>query len=134
MATRSTITLSTPEGYDTIYCHWDGYTSHVGKKEHYNTLEDVKELIALGSLSSLDKRLEPEDGVDHSFDKPANNTTVAYHRDRGEGTAPSIMHYSQLFQLYANKEDYNYVFENGEWLLLIKENRLPALMSYATKN
>lgn len=137
MATRSTITLSTPEGYDTIYCHWDGNLNHVGKilKKHYNTLEKVQELIALGALSSLDKNVEPEDDVDHSFDMPANDTTVAYYRDRGEGTSPSIMHYAQLFQLYDNKEDYNYIFEDDSWHLLVKkDNDVYALELYNTKD
>jgi len=137
MATRSTITLSTPQGYDTIYCHWDGHTSDVGKilKNHYSTLEKVQELIALGALSSLDRNIEPEDDVDHSFDKPANGTTVAYHRDRGEGTEPSISHYDHLAELYDNGEDYNYVFEDDEWHLLDKQDHdVYVIKPYSTKD
>lgn len=125
MATRSTITLSTPEGYDSIYCHWDGYPSHVGKmlKKYYDTEDKVKELIALGSISSLDKKIAPDEGDKHSFCHPAKNVTVAYHRDRGEGAFPSIAHYETLYQVHMEGEEYNYVFEDGEWKLLEEENR-----------
>ena len=41
MATRSTITLSTTDdGYDSIYCHWDGAPSYEGSQVLgvYNTM------------------------------------------------------------------------------------------------
>lgn len=124
MATRSTITLSTPEGYDSIYCHWDGAPSHNGVVlfENYDTEEKVKELIALGSISSLNKYAKPEGGDKHSFCHPAKNITVAYHRDRGEGSSPSIAKYDTLDQVYSEGEDYNYMFEDGEWFLVTKND------------
>ena len=134
MATRSTITLATPKGYDSIYCHYDGYPSHVGKilKQYYNTEDKVKELIALGSLSSLDKHLAPEEGVKHTWDKPASDVTVAYHRDRGEDTLPNVKYYDTLYQVYWNGEEYNYVFEDGEWKLLVEENYRGVLKPFNT--
>ena len=135
-STRSTITLSTPEGYETIYCHWDGHPSSNGKilLDHYDTEDKVKELIALGSLSTLNKKIAPEEGDKHSFCHPAKNVTVAYYRDRGEGTYPSIMHYDQLIQLQANREDFNYVFEDGEWWLLDSEGGTFCLKPFNTIN
>ena len=122
MATRSTITLSTEKGYKSIYCHWDGHPSNNGKilLEHYDTEDKVKELIALGSLSTLDKKTAPDEGDKHSFCHPAKNVTVAYHRDRGEGSKPSITHYEALYSVYEEGEEYNYMFEDGEWYLLNK--------------
>lgn len=122
MATRSTITLSTEDGYKSIYCHWDGAPSNNGKilLEHYDTEEKVKALIALGSLSSLDKKIAPNEGDKHSFCKPAKNVTVAYHRDRGEGNKPIIAHYEALYSVYEEGEEYNYMFEEGEWYVVTK--------------
>ena len=136
MATRSTITLHTPEGYDSIYCHWDGHTSDVGHtlKTHYNTLSRVKALIALGSLSSLCKNLEPEDGVSHSFDHPASEVTVAYHRDRGEGSKPDILKFETLLEVATHGEEYNYVFQDDEWCLAVKKSNVAFLVPYNTKD
>ena len=122
MATRSTITLSNADNYDSIYCHWDGAPSHNGQilLEHYDTEEKVKELIALGSISSLNKYVKPAVGDKHSFCHPAKNVTVAYHRDRGEGIA--IAKYHSLYQVYEEGEEYNYMFEEGQWYLVTKKD------------
>ena len=67
MGTRSRIGVVNPDDSITsIYCHWDGYPEHhlpilTG---HYTTEDKAADLIALGSLSSL----EPEIGVRHNFD------------------------------------------------------------------
>lgn len=121
MATRSTITLSLPDSYDSIYCHWDGAPSYNGKMllEHYNTEEKVKELIALGSISSLNKYVKPAEGDKHSYCHPAKNVTVAYHRDRGEGLV--ISKYHALYSIYEEGEEYNYMFEDGEWYIVTKK-------------
>lgn len=72
MGTQSHITVEhEKDKFKTIYCHWDGYPSHVGKvlDNHYNTLSKAVELVSLGDMSSLDTTLE---------------TSEFYHRDRGE--------------------------------------------------
>jgi hypothetical protein len=124
MATRSTISLKTESGYSTIYCHWDGYPSHTGRllKEHYDTQEKAEELIKLGSLSYLRKFVKPGDGVSHTFDEPATDVTVAYCRDRMEGVVPHISGYEDINSVYQDGEEYNYVFEDGKWWLVTKEN------------
>jgi hypothetical protein len=124
MSTNSTITLSVSDGYDSIYCHWDGNPKHVGKMlfDHYNTEKKVKELIALGSISSLCKHIKPEEGVRHTFYDPADDVTIAYHRDRGEGSSPSIAMCHTLDQVYDTGEEYNYMFENDEWHLVTKKD------------
>lgn len=56
MSTRSVIAIrNTANDYDVIYAHWDGYPEHNGVllRDHYNTLEKARELIALGDLSVL---------------------------------------------------------------------------------
>lgn len=124
MSIRSTITLSTKDGYKSIYCHYDGYLAGVGTMltKHYNTQEKVEELIALGSLSSLNKRIAPSADEKHTWEKPVNDVTVAYHRDRGESLV--ISEYETLQELSRDPEDYNYLFENDNWYLL----RFPSSM------
>lgn len=98
MSTRSTISIETPEGIRSIYCHFDGSLEYVGSilKEHYNTPEKINALINLGSISSLGKDLD---------------STVAYHRDRKEPLR--IEQVSFLGNISA--QDYNYVFKDGVW-------------------
>lgn len=124
MATRSTISLKTEDGYNTIYCHWDGYPSHNGKllQDHYNTQERVEELIALGSISSLRKHIKPVEGIPHTFEKPAEDITVVYYRDRQEGNEPIIVHHEELRTVYDEGEQYNYVFVDGIWCLIKNDN------------
>ncbi len=90
MATRSFIIIANPKGdYTGIYCHFDGYPSYVGRllSEHYRTKGKARELIRLGSLSSLGERAAPINPAAHTFDNKEDGTTVAYHRDRGEACA-----------------------------------------------
>ena len=55
MATRSLIALDNGSVYTSIYCHWDGYLSGVGRTllENYTDINDVEELLELGDLSTL---------------------------------------------------------------------------------
>ena len=72
MSTRSRIAIEKQDGtVESIYCHFDGYLSHNGEilQEHYSTKEKMEKLIELGDISKL---------------KDTPETTVAYHRDRGE--------------------------------------------------
>ena len=87
MATRSFIITPTGDSlFRGVYCHWDGYPEGVGATlaEHYTDDEKIDRLVKLGSLSSLGSLVEPAAGQTHTFASPADNTTVAYHRDRGE--------------------------------------------------
>jgi len=92
MSTRSIIAIKNPDmTVSGVYCHFDGYPSGVGSIlfEHYQDEENVKELIALGALSSLGERISPNPDNEHSFDNPVDGVTVAYHRDRGEELRPA---------------------------------------------
>jgi len=56
MGTRSNIAIQNTDGtVEMQYCHWDGYISHNGKIlfENYTTEEQVRELLAMGTISSL---------------------------------------------------------------------------------
>lgn len=90
MATRSTISVKTPEGHFLqVYCHRDGYPQHQMPilTEHYNTLEKALELVKGGDMSYLAP--DPSKPEGHSYDTPVKGHVVYYGRDRGEtGTEP----------------------------------------------
>jgi hypothetical protein len=108
MATRSRIAIENQDGSVTsIYCHWDGYTSGVGKtlEKWYTTQEKVEALIELGDISSLD--MTPM-------------STVAYARDRGEDLNQTTYdNVPTLFESGFNiGVEYIYCFtKDGRWLV-----------------
>lgn len=120
MSTRSSIAIVEANGeVKSVYCHHDGYPECNGRilLEHYNTEEKVRDLIALGSLSSLGARVAPERDEAHSFDNPVMDVTVAYHRDRDEplemSNHKSLKDFGEnLIMLGA---EYAYVWKNGTW-------------------
>lgn len=106
MATRSKIAIKNQNGtVDAIYCHWDGYPEHNGTilQDCYDTEQSVRELLALGDLSSLGKTLQ---------------STVAYHRDKGEQYS-GVGQYMDTARLLASSSEcgaeYVYLFENDKW-------------------
>lgn len=118
MATRSTIAVVNPDNtVDQIYCHWDGYIDNNGKilLEHYTDYNKIKELIDLGSISQLEKNVNPST-ESHAFNNAEPDVVVAYHRDRGEDK--HINHFNTLTEFYDEYqgEEFNYLW-NGEWLV-----------------
>ena len=108
MATRSNIAIENQDGtVSAIYCHYDGYIDGVGKKlyENYTTKEKMEQLITLGDISSLGENKE---------------TTVAYHRDRGE-KLEEPMQYKTVelyFDDFDGGGDYLYCFTlDGQFLV-----------------
>lgn len=140
MSTNALIGIEEKDGsVKTIYCHFDGYLTWVGRilLESYNTEDRVRELLSLGDISSLGESTEPsmvvsEYGFDYiadkrfqALDKPTQNMmkgedhfhTTAYHRDRGEAwddVKPVI--YPSIDQI--EKQEFTYVFVPGKgWLV-----------------
>jgi hypothetical protein len=114
MGTRSTIAIQNANGTVTgIYCHWDGYLSHNGRilQENYTTEAEVRELLALGDLSSLGANI----GEQTDFSAPADGQCVAYGRDRGETgiEAKTFESYAELIEQMG--QEYDYLFANGVW-------------------
>lgn len=61
MGTRSTISIESSNGaVSTVYCHWDGYLSGVGRtlNRSYSSREQAEQLIAGGDMSSLYDELD----------------------------------------------------------------------------
>ena len=116
MSTRSAIIMKTDQGYAGIYCHHDGYEEGVGQTllDHYKDERKVAELIALGDISVLGKRVTPIGP--HSFNNKEDDTTVAYHRDRGEEKSGPIIGATAKEVAYEiGHNGYCYVFEDGNW-------------------
>ena len=114
MGTRSTIAIQNANGTFTgIYCHWDGYVSHNGKilAENYTTEAKVRELIALGDLSSLGELI----GSRQNFDDPVKGTCIAYGRDRNETGVDAVTFdsYAELLRKIGQEYDYLYVPGKG---------------------
>lgn len=119
MATRSRIAIENPNGEVTsIYCNWDGYFEGVGETlhKHFNEREKVEALIALGDISFLEENLGPVPG--HSFETPAEKTTVAYHRDRGDDFHQEKHISAKSFFTSGIKDvQYGYLFtKEGKWM------------------
>lgn len=120
MATRSTIWLKESEDkFIGIYYHFDGYLDGNGKIlfKHYKELDKVKELIALGAISSLGKEVKTKS--EHSFENPEKDITVAYCRDRGEK-----FHQFSTFciaGMIKDFEEYNYLYQDGKWFLIRRD-------------
>jgi len=124
MPTRSTIwatiAVEHEDGQITcVYCHHDGYYEGVGKTllNHYNTLEQVEALIALGNIFVLDTSIDCPAG--HSFNSRIDRYTVFYGRDRGEENQHGKL-YDGGFDEYVEAfgecgEDYSYLFRDGQW-------------------
>ncbi len=113
MGTRSNIGIENAnETITYIYCHWDGYKKHVGQTllSHYQSPEKIRELMALGDLSSLG----PEIGMQHNFDEHVSNWCTAYGRDRAEEKVEART--SSLEDLIENREEFLYVYRlDGKW-------------------
>lgn len=121
ISTRSNIAKKIGEdAYLTIYCHADGYLTYNGAMllDNYNTPERVDALLALGDLSTLQEKLEPDPNSPHSFDynERQKGVTVAYGRDRGDSeTEARVFSLAQLNN-ESNWTEYVYIFdENNKW-------------------
>lgn len=117
MSTNSTIAVKTDNGYEAIYCHWDGYPSYMYPmlRDYYGTEERAKALISFGDASSIGKRLVPSQDSGHSYESPEEDVCVFYHRDRGEEFSAGF--YNLVGVL--SSQFYAYIFEDGYWHVYI---------------
>lgn len=118
MGTRSTISIKLPKNKTglSIYCHWDGYLSNNGKLlvEHYCDTGLVRNLIKLGSLSSLAERCDLPCLLPHDYETPCEGFTVAYGRDRGEQDVAAKRFTGDLPEA-AQDEEHNYLWDGEQW-------------------
>lgn len=112
MSTNSYIGILNPDkSVDMIYCHWDGYPEYNGRilKQYYNTEKKVRELLALGDLSVLDKEI----GEKQDFDNPDRDKgwCLAYGRDRGESDTEAQRRVNVEHAKQGAHGDYLYIFD-----------------------
>jgi hypothetical protein len=119
MGTRSRIGVMHGDNCKFVYCHWDGYLDYNGKllQEHYDSSQ-ANHIVALGDISSLRKNFEIPEGVEHSFEKPQDDITVFYGRDRGEKNV-DFRTDDSFAKFLERVEDcgaeYYYIMKDGEW-------------------
>jgi hypothetical protein len=119
MGTRSRIGVMHGNNCKSVYAHWDGYLDYNGRilQENYDSSK-ANHLVALGDLSSLKPEVFIPEGTEHSFEKPAENITVFYGRDRGEtGTEwKTTSTFEEFIQLCDDcGAEYYYIMKDGEW-------------------
>ena len=117
MATRSNIAYKDEDGkIVSIYSHWDGYPECNGVilTEHYTSLDKIKALVALGSISSLGAELGDKQDFDNK-DSQKDEWTLAYHRDRGEQLV--ISKYNDIPSWIDDMEEYAYLWDGNDWLV-----------------
>ncbi|MDR3185330.1 MAG: hypothetical protein LBU04_00745 [Christensenellaceae bacterium] len=77
--------------YTGIYCHWDCELFSCGELllKHYSDREKLNVLLALGNLSTLGSRIEPDLNFEHGFeyDLRQPDVCVFYGRERGDADA-----------------------------------------------
>ena len=116
MATRSNIAIKRGNKITSVYCHWDGYPAHNGEmlRRYYTDTMKIRQLIELGSISSLRKEV----GAKQDFDDKStqhDDWTLAYHRDRGEELV--ISEYDNIPDWIDDMEEYAYLWNGIEWLV-----------------
>ena len=102
MSTNSTIGIRRIDGTESrIYCHWDGYIEGVGitLQIYYNSAELIEQLLKLGNLSSLDKKIIPDS--ENNFDNGVKDACLPY-TVRGEKWEQVPV---------TQREEYNYTFD-----------------------
>ena len=124
-----------------VYCHSDGYISGVGHTllAYYNSYERANAIIALGGLSALHNNLdplpeapeayfigqgEPEIIKTHSYDRPQEGVTIAYHRDRKEKLQKQTYVSLEDFYEKGDLQRYNYLFKDGKWHVRMEQLRV----------
>lgn len=123
MSTRSTIAILRADNtVSQIFCHWDGYLSHNGVLLYlnYQDTQKVEKLIALGSVSSLDKEVDIPVGSKHNYSNRVEGITTFYGRDRGEEDVGPV-HFESLaeYKKEGDFQGYDYLFNESEatWYL-----------------
>ena len=114
MSTNANIAVKTSKGYETIYCHNDGYPSYMFPmlRDYYGTQERAEALVSFGDASVIDKRLVPSQDSGHCFNNREEDVCVFYNRDRGEDYSKTV--YETKEQLL-KAQFYTYIYEDGQW-------------------
>ena len=127
MSTTCTIGLQEENGrIRAIGCWCDGCGNEMWARliRNYNTPAHIRQLLDLGNIHWLGARLAPNPGERHDFIEPADEVTLAYHRDAGEELVPA-REFRDIDEYLNWAEDgkrnsfsgYIYLFDGQEWLI-----------------
>lgn len=120
MSMRSYIAKRVGEDqYLTIFCHYNGYPDDNGEilVKYYNTPDRLDQLLALGDLHSLGKRIAPDPNYPHNSTHPQKGVTIAYQRDEGMTNCGAvIMSLDELNDWLSDGVEYSFVYDQGNWL------------------
>ncbi len=106
MGTSATISMNINGVAKAMYCNFDGYPSHTGitLKQSYTDDESIKELIAGGSCSRLDKDINEIERYNH-------------------GNTGLYMSYKSLEEMYKKRPETSYYYHwDGNCWNLVTEN------------
>ena len=81
MSTRSMIAVQDADGACyAVYCHFDGYVSHMGKMltTYFNSDEKAADLVNEGELSAIDVSAENEVVLEH-FEEDFDKREIEYY-------------------------------------------------------
>lgn len=129
MSTRSLIAKQLPDGkIKSIYCHSDGYPSHVGMvlKRSYNTDERIDQLIAMGWLSQLYDRISHTDHVpvckECKHPLFPEDITMPYYLGKLRGNELRIDEFDNVNDFLCTDiwNEYKYLYINGVWHIEIE--------------
>lgn len=129
ISTRSSIGIKYKDGtIKDIYCHYDGYLEYNGQMlyYYYRNIEKIQELIDLGDISSLNKKLNPDPNFKHGFEYEdrQEDIVVAYGRDRGESNI-SCKSYNNIEDYKKNLleswKEYSYLYDEDKekWIVSV---------------
>jgi len=114
MGTRSRIGIELSDNsIMSVYCHWDGYPSCNGRilREHYTTVEKVRELIDGGNISALHTNAGWKN-------ETLPETGPLYYTMRGESieqNEPRVD--NNIVEFLNDGEEYAYIFNRfNEWI------------------
>lgn len=130
MATRSNIGILHADGSgEMVYCHWDGYPSHNGAKllERYQDVSKIRELINLGSLSTLGAEIGKKHDFDtHGKDMQSEKWCLFYGRDRGEDQVSAIK-FKNVNEVLGKSvmEEYLYLYSEAEGIWYYSDHGSP---------
>lgn len=104
-----------------IYNHWDGYPSWVGKLllENYSDPVKARALVDLGDVSVLAPSLGTAEDIalGHSFNNPREGVSVFYGRDRGEDGVDACL--CSIDEVKNNpSQEYDYYFDGENWFVI----------------
>ena len=109
MSTRSTISVVQKDNsVKSVYCHFDGYISNgVGEwlKSYFNTDKLANKVISEGDISSIH-----------------GESVDSYYSKRGDAIAFEYFSTVESFLKNKDKQEFNYLFIDGEWQVALIDN------------